>query len=266
MAPRTRVIQIDREPVIHPPAKAAPWRQVRPVTDGTETRWRDTFQRLHVLTVTERREGNEEDGTLCVIRQTREVVKSAPLPYSVLKKKACKVVEDDECRAPWEDCDGWDHHLETTGEFRGDDLDRFRDAQGVFRHGSEGLVRIVFDYDLSANYDYHHTRGASKQVARQLVAAEKRRSIEQLRKWYVHGWQWFGAVCKWGEYDEALWGIDDEKYAWQVLEEEMMPGLVAHVESLGYLITGKPQPRKRKRWTKKSWREHLRRNLNSQHF
>lgn len=270
---RSRVVQLDPAPVIPDFVPTAEWRKHRAIPYGSETRWRDG-PLLHIVTKTVKQEGEEEDRTLRIVHLNKEEIVSACLPYAKLKA-CCKVVQDDDDqRKPWDDCDGWEHELESYDAFedrltqnehrvRQEMRDTFESAAGVFRHDRES-VRIVFNYDLSANYDYERARGASKQVARELAALEKQRSIAQLLKWYSDGWEWWGAACEWGDFSESLWGIDSEDYAWEVAYTEMLPSPVQHVEALGYLVTDKPRWRKPRQ--RKIKRERLRRQLNSQNW
>ena len=62
-------------------------------------------------------------------------------------------------------------------------------------------------------------------MAAETVAAERRRTLAQLVKWYEDGWQWYGVRCRFDtlgdEYEASLWGIDDAEYAERDIKVEM---------------------------------------------
>jgi len=108
-------------------------------------------------------------------------------------------------------------------------------------------------------------RGASRQVAREAVAAERRRTLAQLVKWYDSGWEWYGVRCRFealGDgYQDSLWGIDDAEYA-ETLKEEIALNVAAQLEEAGYTVTGKPEHRQT--YTRADKQARLRRNLAAQ--
>ena len=181
---------------------------------------------------------------------------------------ATEVVADDfESMTPWEQCDGFEHTSTPEGRFR-DEADA-REMQGsVYCDGHrERLVIELPEEEDYGIYQYMRARGASKQVAREAVAAERRRTLAQLVKWYDQGWAWYGVRCRFDalgdEYNDSLWGIDDPEYA-ETLKEEIALNVAVQLEEAGYTVTGKPKHRQA--WTRADKQARLSRNLAAQNW
>ena len=99
------------------------------------------------------------------------------------------------------------------------------------------------------------------------MAAERRRTLAQLVKWYGDGWEWFGVGCRFivlgDEYVDSLWGIDDPEYA-ETLKEEIALNVAAQLEEAGYTVTDKPEGRQG--WTRADKQDRLSRNLAQQNW
>jgi len=181
---------------------------------------------------------------------------------------ATEVVYDEyESMTPWEHCDGFEHTA--TPELRFRDEANARQMQGsVFCDGHrERLVIELPEKEDYGIYQYMWDRGASKQVAREAVAAERRRTLAQLVKWYGDGWAWYGVRCRFDalgdEYSDSLWGIDDPEYA-ETLKEEIALNVAAQLEEAGYTVTDKPEHRQG--WTRADKQARLSRNLSAQNW
>lgn len=181
---------------------------------------------------------------------------------------ATKVVYDEyENMTPWEHCDGFEHTATPERRFRGD-----ADARAM-----QGSVccsghreRLVIELPAKADYgifDYARHNGASRQVAAEMVAAERRRTLAQLVNWYDNGWEWYGVRCRFealgDEYNDSLWGIDDAEYA-ETLKEEIALNVVAQLEEAGYTVTGKPEHRQT--YSRADKQARLARNLAAQNW
>jgi hypothetical protein len=175
------------------------------------------------------------------------------------------VYDEHETMTPWEQCDGFEHIATPERRFRGEA--NARGMQGsVYCDGHRERLVIELpqeeDYGI---YQYMRERGASRQVARETVAAERRRTLAQLVKWYDSGWEWYGVRCRFealgDEYDDSLWGIDDAEYA-ETLKEEIALNVAAQLEEAGYSVTGKPEHRQT--YTRADKQARLRRNLAAQ--
>lgn len=199
-------------------------------------------------------------------RVVEEIEKSAVVQYAEIVKR-CKVEPDDDARAPWNDLDGWEHHLLTQDAFetkvyetthvnhKWSDEDycreRYRKMREDFKVGCGYFATdrgdrkwIVLDYDVSANFDYMRSRGASKQVARELAAAERRRSIQQLVKWYENGYEsWYVSGSYRGR--ESSVGWDDEDTAATEGIRHVADEIASELERDGYIISGEPPEPKR---------------------
>jgi len=158
---------------------------------------------------------------------------------------ATEVVNDEyESMTPWEQCDGFEHTATPECRFR-DEADA-REMQGSVYcdgHRERLVIELPKDEDYGI-YQYMRERGASRQVAREAVAAERRRTLARLVEWYADGWEWFGVKCDFevlGErFDASLWGIDDPDYAEREVKEEMALDVAHQLEKAGYTVTGKP--------------------------
>jgi len=181
---------------------------------------------------------------------------------------ATEVVYDQyESMTPWEHCDGFEHTATPERRFR--DEANAREMQGsVYCDGHrERLVIELSDKEDYGIYQYARENGASRQVAAEMVAAERRRTLAQLVKWYDQGWEWYGVRCRFdalgGEYNDSLWGIDDADYA-ETLKEEIALNVATQLEEAGYTVTGKPE--QRQTWTRADKQARLNRNLAMQNW
>ena len=161
--------------------------------------------------------------------------------------EATEVVADEyESMTPWEHCDGFAHTATPERRFR--DEANAREMQGsVYCDGHrERLVIELSDKEDYGILDYARRNGASRQVAAEMVAAERRRTLAQLVEWYDSGWEWYGVRCRFevlgDEYNDSLWGIDDAEYA-ETLKEEIALNVAAQLEEAGYTVTDKPEHR-----------------------
>ena len=159
--------------------------------------------------------------------------------------EATEVVADQyESMTPWEHCDGFEHIATPERRFR--DEANAREMQGsVYCDGHR--ERLVIELPKEEDYGiYQHMRerGASRQVAREAVAAERRRTLAQLVKWYGDGWEWFGVKCDYEvlgeEFDASVWGIDDPEYAERDVKPDIAHEVACQLEKAGYTVTGKP--------------------------
>ena len=182
--------------------------------------------------------------------------------------KATEVVNDEyESMAPWEHGDGFEHTA--TPERRFCDEADARDMQGsVYCNGHR--ERLVIELPAKTDYgifEYARRNGASRQVAAEMVAATRRRTLAQLVEWYDSGWEWYGVRCRFevlGEvYNDSLWCIDDAEYA-ETLKEEIALNVAAQLEDAGYTVTDKPEHRQT--YTRADKQARLTRNLAAQNW
>src|SRR5690606_7545553 len=58
-----------------------------------------------------------------------------------------------------------------------------------------GILRLEDAEYSESLYKHYRQNGASRQVAAELVAADRRRRLDQLKEWYTHGWtDWYVSV------------------------------------------------------------------------
>jgi len=102
-----------------------------------------------------------------------------------------EVVNDEyESMTPWEHCDGFEHTATPERRFR-EEADARAMQGSVYCDGHR--ERLVIELSQKEDYgirQYARDNGASRQVAAEMVAAERRRTLAQLVKWYDSGWQW----------------------------------------------------------------------------
>jgi len=219
-------------------------------------------------------------------------VESAPatIQFSAILDSTRVVVDECETQAPWEHCDGYKHTAIPVCR-----MDRPVNAekmQGSAWSDSDH-ERVVIELDLGEDWsicEHHRQRGASRQVAREAVAAERRRTLRQLVAWYQNGWTWYGVKCELslldGEFEASVWGVDNEEYA-ETLRVEIAEEVAAQLEDAGYTVEGRPAEPNRltaRRWTTAvtaegikaghypcpmtpdGWREEYKRNVNAQNW
>jgi len=154
------------------------------------------------------------------------------------------VVYDDNSDAPWENCDGFEHEVETARHSGERDL---YEMQGhCYCDGRrESVVITLPDNEDHGIYQYLRERGASQQVAREAVAANRRRTLAQLVEWYSNGWQWFGVRCDFEvlgqDFSASVWGIDDNDYARDEIVPEIADEVTGWLEKAGFTVTGRPE-------------------------
>jgi hypothetical protein len=182
---------------------------------------------------------------------------------------ATRVIEDtDNCEAPWVNWDGWEHIAKPAVLF---DNPRERLGYCRFADGSDHYVIELPAGEDYGVYKYARERGASRQVAAETVAAERRRTLAQLVNWYEDGWQWYGVRCRFtvlgDEYEASLWGIDDAEYAERDIKVEMALDVAGQLEKAGFTVTGKPEHGPGfQRLSRADKQERIRRNLAAQNW
>jgi len=207
---------------------------------------------------------------------------------------ATTVVPDDHGEPPWESCDGFEHETIEEHRYRPDTCPDTRKMQGcVWCDWDRERIIITLPTDEDYGiYQYLRNSGATKQVAMEAVAAERRRTLRTLCNWYENGWEWYGVRCNFAiggeEYSASVWGIDDSEYAEKYVREEMARDVTAQLEAAGYTVTGKPEDTEpgvsaqhfgtvvssegvRETWyrrilTRDQWRDEWRRNMASQNW
>ena len=180
-----------------------------------------------------------QDDTMVAVETTSAIIDFE----SILE--AAEVVSDDHYgETPWDDCDGYAHTIGPVSSFNWSyDL---QDARGCCWCDRQRMV-IELTNDDWGIYDYQRDRGATKQVAAEAVASERRRTLDRLVNWYENGWEWWGVRCEFtvlGEcFEDAVWGIDDRIYAENEVIPEMASEVAAQLEAAGFTVTNKPGPK-----------------------
>lgn len=203
-------------------------------------------------------------------------VKSALIDFNDILDHA-RIEEDDDSRAPWEDCDGFEHYATYTAASRGD-ADPRLDTELADTNAMRGSVWVQGRDFAIITIDHYYSRdwgpsykGMSKQVRAEAEARNVQVTIDQLVDWYKYGWESYGVVCEYGKYEDSCWGYDDLKYAESQRVEHALE-VARQMESDGYTVYNKPQPEEehiiRGRTqgygcsrTREQWRQHFKGNL-----
>ena len=154
---------------------------------------------------------------------------------------ATKVVYDTYSNeAPWDSCDGFEHTCTPARRFNFDPSD----MRGYCDGGREQIVIQLPKGEDWGTYAHFREHGASRQVAAEMVALNRRRTLDQLVKWYSDGWQWYGVKCDFEilgeEFNDSIWGIDDADYATYEIRPEIADNIAAELEEAGFTVTGRP--------------------------
>jgi len=179
---------------------------------------------------------------------------------------ATKVVYDEYVSdAPWDMCDDFEHTVVAPSRIDGD----AESMQGYCycdANRERVMIRLPEGEDYGT-YKWHRERGASKQVAREAVAAERRRTLDLLVKWYSDGWQYWGVKCDFEvlgeEFHDSVWDIDDKDYAGREVVPEIADNVAAELEKAGFTVNGRPEHVYLSRADKQA---RLRYNLNLQNW
>lgn len=188
-------------------------------------------------------------GDRMLISETNTSDIPAEIPWRDIVAGA-RIEPDDVHPPPWDDDDGWSHEVDT------DICDLYKSinqARGYvpnrnYGNGQRSLLRIT---DKSYGGDsvenrvlYLRNRGASKQVAREVVARDNQQYINQLTDWYENGWNYWYVTVSFivgGKiYDDSLGGIDDHDYATEDIVPELCGQIAYALEQDGFTVTGKP--------------------------
>jgi len=199
--------------------------------------------------------------------ETMIAVESAPATVDFQDiLDATKVVYDEGFgETPWDNCDGFEHTCTPAHRFDFDPSD-MRGQCYCDGHRERVVIQLPKGEDWGV-YQYHRERGASRQVAAEMVAENRRHTLDQLVKWYRDGWQWFGVIWDFEvlgeEFNDSLWGIDDDDYAEREVRPEIADNVAAELEKAGFTVTGRPT---RVYPTRQDKQARIQRNLQSQNW
>lgn len=180
---------------------------------------------------------------------------------------ATEVVYDEHHNeTPWDSCDGYEHTVTPSRDMEHADADKM---QGYCYHDRQRVVITLPKGEDYGVFDYWRERGASKQFAAEKSAEARRRTIEQLVKWYEDGWEWYGVKCEFKDEHESVWGIDDPDYADEYVRHDIAGQMAYALEKNVYTVVNKPTPEKRlsafreynRSMTAEQWRAEYKRNL-----
>lgn len=150
--------------------------------------------------------------------------------------ESVEVVADDYGESPLDNCDGFEHELVKHTYHDHEDRDKYANNQ-VYVDRSRYYINLKDDNGL---FRYYRERGASRQVAAELVAADKRRRIEYIKEIYENGYEAWGIKGEYNGYEASVWGVDDYDYAERDVRHEVAAEIVYQLEKDDYIVTNKP--------------------------
>ena len=175
---------------------------------------------------------------------------------------ATKVEIDEWCSdAPWDTCDGYEHALFQAESVEGvaHDYRGYCSPRGYSYHP---VIVTVATGDYWGVAAYAHSRGASKQVAAELCARNKQRTIDQLVDWRNNGWEWYYVMCEYRGHVESVGGIESAEYA-EEMRGEIAGQMAYQLTKQGYIVTDQPSDTGP---TREDRRRRFRDNINSQNW
>jgi hypothetical protein len=157
---------------------------------------------------------------------------------------AVKIEADNWGDAPWDNCSGFEHTASRLGYY--DYAEQANGANNIARTGRDTYV-LEFDCSVEKEFDdlyrWYRLYGASKGVAAELVAHDRKARMELLVGWYENGWEYWYVCAEYNGYEaDGCGGIDDYEYADTEYRTELANDLAAQLEADGFIVTGKPDP------------------------
>lgn len=205
-----------------------------------------------------------QNDTMVAVETTSAVVDFAAI------LEATKVVYDDQAsEAPWDNCDGLEHSHKKASHtaHTANDVDKMQGYCYCDRLRESIVITLPDDVDYGI-FDWQRSMGATQQVAREAEAAERRRTLAQLVKWYTDGWQWYGVQCDFSllgrDFSASLWSIDDDDYARREVVDEIADEVADKLEKAGFTVTDRPA--RPDYPSRKMKQERIRHNLNIQNW
>lgn len=180
------------------------------------------------------------------------------------------VVFDDTTREPpWDDGTIWRHRQQLPlheEEYKSVRFVKTQDGTPDF------LITLIDSEDSNsreARFARFRNDGASKQVAAEMVAQQDRLCIEQLKDWYINGFDSWYVITKFPApfevVNDSVFGIDDEDYA-NSIRSGFIETFCLYAKNYGWKIIGGPteaeQLAKQKKARLESARARFRTNLN----
>lgn len=167
---------------------------------------------------------------------------TATIDFDDILDKTQVVYDEYDSDTPWDRCDGFEHTVERSHRVEGD-AESMRGYCWCDSRRERIVIRLPEGEDYGL-YKWHRERGASKQVAREAVAAARRNTLDMLVKWYSDGWEWYGVKCDFEvlgeEYNDSIWGIDDPDYAENEVKPDVAYNVAAELEKAGFTIVNRP--------------------------
>jgi hypothetical protein len=211
-----------------------------PRSSGYEKRWRDGDRLIIERCV--HRTISVRYGT-----ETRREISLVTIPLIVdfndILEAVQVEIDDDWGTQPWDDCDGYEHVIADADEYQYA-KDSSGTARGIYRmrnshYQANGLL-LLTDTAQEGLYRYHRLNGASKQVAREMVAVTCRQTLDLLVEWYSEGWQWYYVTCEFDGYEDNCSGFLNEEDAKEHGSNDCARNVAYLMGQAGHIIVNRP--------------------------
>lgn len=199
-----------------------------------------------------------------------EEVHPAVIPFRWILSRCDAAPDEYSWDLPWNAHDGWEHDLVKVEDHISYHADRglIHDSRAFVNVDYRPHIILITDKSYAGDsrqsrFDWLRAKGASKQVAAEVVARQDQIYIDQLVKWYTEDVIWWKAFVYFdllGEcYENTLGMIDDEHYAATDACTELALELIHQLTQDGFTVTDIPDPSLER---KKAKHRRLQHNLN----
>jgi hypothetical protein len=158
---------------------------------------------------------------------------------------AAIVEPDNDCEAPWESGDGWEHTFIERNKLPDRlTLDDAREATGWVRSHRDGGLIVVDPAVVKKQWmgEYSKASGEHRQVYEERIAAVRRNAVKQLVKWYTDGYEYWRVCCNFMDETASLGMIQDDYDGahLKACRVEMAEDVADLLEKRGFVVINKP--------------------------